>query len=101
MGATTLPWTRGPCSGEIITDTVIIIILGINYSTFRKTGENTFEPVSDQELARLSNVQMPESIEVVDSDNDNDSADSDSDDGWETTEELGDDGDVNDQENDV
>lgn len=57
--------------------------------------------MSDQELARLSNVQMPESIEVVDSDNDNDSADSDSDDGWETTEELGDDGDVNDQENDV
>ena len=69
---------------------------------FRKTGENTFEPLSEQELARLSNVEMPESIEIDDSDNNDhhDSSDSDSDAGWETTEEVDDDGGVDDQEND-
>ena len=69
---------------------------------FRKIGENTFEPLSDQELARLSNVEMPESIEIDDSDNNDHhgSSDSDSDEGWETTEEMDDDGDGNDQEND-
>ena len=69
---------------------------------FRKTGENTFEPLSDHELARLSNVEMPESIEIDDSDNNDhhDSSNSDSDEGWETTEELDDDGGVDDQEND-
>jgi len=68
----------------------------------RKTGENTFVPLSDQELARLSNVEMPESIEIDQSDNNDhdDRSDSDSDGGWETTEEVDDDGDVNGQAND-
>ena len=69
---------------------------------FRKTGENTFEPLSEQELARLSNVEMPESIEIDQSDNNDhdDRSDSDSDGGWETTEEVDDDDDVNGQTND-
>ena len=71
-------------------------------TNFRKTGDNNFEPLSEQELARLSNVEMPESIEIDDSDNNDhhDSSGSDSDAGWETTEEVDDDGGVDDQEND-
>ena len=57
----------------------------------------TFIPLSDQELSGLSNVE----ISPAEPDSDLTSEESDSDDGWETTEELGDDGDVNDQENDV
>ena len=48
---------------------------------FRKTGENTFEPLSDHERTRLSNVEQ--SIEIDDSDNNDhhDSSNSDSDEG--------------------
>jgi len=46
-------------------------------------GAVTFSPLTDQDLAGLSNVQ----IERAESDSSLDSAESDSDDGWETTEE--------------
>lgn len=124
MAATTLPWTPDPCSGKRTTihllprNVVPLNRIPRNAEThnyqlclyikiyrkihFRKTGENTFVPLSDQELARLSNVEMPESIEIGQSDNDDpdDRSDSDSDRGWETTEEVDDGGDVNGQAND-
>ena len=89
-----------PCLGTMIL--TFNSVIAFYNSTLRKTGENTFEPLSEQELARLSNVEMPESIEIDQSDNNDhdDRSDSDSDGGWETTEEVDDDGDVDGQAND-
>ena len=100
MAATTPQWMPVPCLGTMIL--TFNSVIAFYNSTLRKTGENTFEPLSEQELARLSNVEMPESIEIHDSDNNDhhDSSNSDSDEGWETTEELDDDGGGDDQEND-
>ena len=55
----------------------------------RKTGDETFTEVTDQEMAALSNVEFPLPPEL--SDSDIDSEISEQDDDWETTEELDDD----------
>ena len=67
MAATTPQWMPAPCLGTMIL--TFNSVIAFYNSTLRKTGENTFEPLSEQELARLSNVEMPESIEIHDSDN--------------------------------